>query len=85
MKKKLPKLHSDKAAEKLLKGDLSSYMNSGNFIKTTFEFAPKAKSISIRLSEPLLNTIKKQSKEAGIPYQRYIRILIEKGLGKVAA
>ena len=85
MKKKLPKLNSDKVAERLLRSDLTNYLHAGNFTKTTFEFVPKAKSISIRLSEQLLDAIKRQSREVGIPYQRYIRILIEKGLAKDAA
>ena len=80
MKKRLPKLKSDRVAEKLLEGDISQYINKNNFVHTTFEFEPKNKSISLRLSEDLLKAIQKASKKRGISYQKYIRLSLERVL-----
>ena len=41
MKKRLPKLKSDRAAKELLKKDLSDFISPDNFTTTSFEFAPK--------------------------------------------
>ncbi len=63
MKKKLPKLTTDKEAEEFIDQDLSKYMDNDDFKLTTFEFAPKTKSITIRISDPLLNFIQSFEKE----------------------
>jgi predicted DNA binding CopG/RHH family protein len=78
MKKPLNKIKSDKDIEKFLNKDLSDYLNKDNFKAVTFEFAPKDKSINLRLSSDLLNTIKDISKIHGISYQKYIRQALEK-------
>lgn len=82
MKKRLPKLKSDKEAEDFLNQDLSAYINKDNFRPSFFEFAPKAQTISLRLSKSLLDAIKAVSKRRKIPYQRYIREAIELALRK---
>ena len=53
MKKKLQKITTDEEAEDILNEDLSEYVNKDNFKQTTFEFAPKDKSVTIRISDPL--------------------------------
>ena len=80
MKKRLPKLKNDQEAEKFINTDLSDYIHAGNFSAASFEFAPKNQSISLRLSDALLNAIRKASKKMGIPYQRYIRQTLEESL-----
>ena len=85
MKKRLPKLKTDKEAEKLLEQDLSDYIDKDNFIPVTFEFAPKDKSINLRLSADLLQAVKSVSKRRGVSYQKYIREALEKSLKKDAA
>ena len=84
MKKRMPRFTSDRAAERFLEQDLSDYIHPGNFKPVTFEFAPKNKTVSLRLSEELLGEIKKRAKKRGIPYQRLMREAIEvsiKGTG----
>ena len=85
MKKHLKKIKTDKEAEELLKKDLSGYLHKDNFIRVTFEFAPKSKSISLRLSEELLNAVKKASRKRGISYQKFIREAVELSIRKEAA
>lgn len=77
MKKKLPVLISDKEAEDFIdKADLTEYDLSG-LTPVSFEFQPKELSITMRLSEPLLEAIKEEAGRSGIPYQRFIRQALE--------
>ena len=77
MKKKLPKLRSDKAAEDFVaRADLTDYDLSG--MKTVrFEFQPKSERINMRVPKPLLNAVKSAAAKAGVPYQRFIRQALE--------
>lgn len=84
MKKKLQKISTDKEAEDILNKDLSEYLNKDNFKQTTFEFAPKDKSVTIRISDPLLNSVQDVAKKQGVPYQRIIRKAIEEYLKKAS-
>jgi len=77
MKKKLPILKTDKEAEAFIdKADLTEYDLSG-LTPVRFEFQPKERSITMRLSEPLLEAIKEEAGRSGIPYQRFIRQALE--------
>jgi predicted DNA binding CopG/RHH family protein len=77
MKKKLPKLRSDKEAETFVaKSDLTEYDLSG--MRTVrFEFQPKSERVNMRLPRPLLDAVKATAAKAGIPYQRFIRQTLE--------
>lgn len=77
MKKKLPKLRSDKEAEEFVaKADLTDYDLSG-LTMTRFEFQPKSERVNIRLPKPLLMAVKASAAKAGMPYQRFIRQALE--------
>lgn len=80
MKKSMPPIKSDEAAEALLKKDLSEYMHAGNFQRVTFEFLPKTETINLRVPAPLLSAIKRKAKRISMPYQRYIRQVLEREL-----
>lgn len=80
MKKKVPHFKSDEEAEAFLEQDLSDYLHAGNFKPMHFEIRPKEKSINLRISEDLLAVVREKAKREGIPYQRYIRHLIERGV-----
>ena len=82
MKRRLPKIKSDKKAEQFLTQDLSGYIHSDNFKHISFEYAPKDKTVSLRLSSELLSIIKALSKKRKIPYQRYIREALEQSVRK---
>ena len=77
MSKPLPKITSDQEAEDFLEQDLTDYLTPENFTKTTFEFAPKDKSITLRLSSELLTAVKNRAKAQGMNYQKYIREVLE--------
>lgn len=80
MKKKLPKLSTDEAAETFVdKADLSQYDLSG-MKPVSFEFQPKSKSITMRLPETLFDAIKEEAERTGVPYQRFIRQTLENAL-----
>jgi predicted DNA binding CopG/RHH family protein len=77
MKKKLPNLTDDKTAETFIgEADLTQY-DLSNLKPVRFEFQPKERSITMRLSEPLLEAIKEEADRSGIPYQRFIRKTLE--------
>lgn len=80
MKKKLPRLSSDKQAEKFVAGsDLTQYDLSG--MRTVqFEFAPKAARINMRLPADLLTAVRDTAARRGVPYQRFIRQALEQAV-----
>lgn len=85
MKKSWPRMRSDRAAKEFLKRDLSDYIHSGNFKPISFEFEPKTRSVTLRLSEGLFQTLKETATKQGIHYQRLVRLAIEAFLRKAAA
>jgi predicted DNA binding CopG/RHH family protein len=82
MKKRPPKFKTDKEAELFMEKDLTGYLDPDNLFPATFEFAPKAKVVNLRMSEGLFEAVKRISKKRGIPYQRYIREALELSLKK---
>jgi predicted DNA binding CopG/RHH family protein len=77
MKKKLPKLRTDREAEDFVaKSDLTQYDLSG-MRAAQFEFAPKAARVNMRLPEELLDAVKTTAARRGVPYQRFIRQALE--------
>ena len=80
MKKKLPTLASDEEAEAFVaNADLSEYDLSG-MVPMRFELKPKDKSVNLRLPEQLLEAVRSRATRAGIPYQRFIRMALERAL-----
>lgn len=80
MKKKIPAFESDEEAERFVEtADLSEYDLSGARA-VLFEFEKKAARINMRLPEPLLTAVKERAKARGIPYQRFIREVLEKAV-----
>ncbi len=77
MKKRLPVLKTDKEAEEFVaNADLTEYDLSRRRI-IQFEFQPKTERVNMRLPGSLLKAIKATAKQAGVPYQRFIRQAIE--------
>jgi predicted DNA binding CopG/RHH family protein len=75
--KPIPSLCSDADAEKFVDtADLSSFDLSG-FRPMRFEFEPKAAGLNMRLPQNLLDALKAKAKAKGMPYTRYIRLLLE--------
>lgn len=85
MKKKVPVFKTDKEAEAFLEQDLTDYLHAGNFKSANwmrFEFQPKQKSLNLRISNDLLDAVRKDAKREGIPYQRYIRQALERAVSQ---
>jgi predicted DNA binding CopG/RHH family protein len=80
MKKPLPALNSDAEAEAFVaSADLTDYDLSG-ITMVKFEFQPKTERVNMRLPKPLLDAVKISAEKAGMPYQRYIRQVLETSL-----
>ncbi len=79
MKKKVPKLKTDKAAEKFLAQDLSE-LDFSQFKPVRFEFEKKDQQINMRVPRPLLLALKARAKARGIPYTRLIRETLERAM-----
>ena len=78
MKKQFPTFKTDDEAEHFVEtADLSQYDFSG-FRRTTFEFEPKTKSVTMRLPGSLLDAVRARAEKQGMPYQKLIRIAIER-------
>lgn len=75
--KSMPSLRSDKAAEEFVaNSDLSQYDLSG-FKPMRFEIEPKAAALNMRLPVGLLEAVKAKAAARGVPYTRYVRMLLE--------
>lgn len=84
VKKRVPRLKTDKAAEEFLVQDLSN-LDFAQFRPVRFEFEKKDKQINMRLPAPLLAALKAKAKERGIPYTRLIREALEQAVSRPAA
>ena len=77
MKKKLPRLRSDKAAADFVdKADLTEYYLS-EMRPVRFEFQAKTERVNMRLPPQLLDAVRASAAKAGVPYQRFIRQALE--------
>ncbi len=76
-RKSMPSLASDTAAEHFVAtADLSKFDLSG-FKPARFEFEPKTAALNMRLPQNLLDALKLKAQKKGIPYTRYVRLLLE--------
>src|SRR5580700_2526414 len=77
MKKKLLRFRSDREAENFVeKADLTEYDLTG-IRPLRFEFQPKSERINMRLPPQLLEAVRASASKAGMPYQRFIRQVLE--------
>ena len=82
MKKKVPHFKSDEELEAFLEQDLSDYLHAENFKPMHFEMRPKEKSVNLRMSEALYDAVRETAKDEGVPYQRYIRHVLERAVSE---
>ncbi len=75
MKKKVPRLKSDKEAEAFLAQDLSR-LDFSQCKPARFEFKKKDEQINMRVPKPLLAAVKAR----GIPYTHFIRETLERAI-----
>ncbi len=80
--KPMPSLRSDADAERFVEtADLSRYDLSG-FKTMRFEFEPKSAALNMRLPQKLLDALKLKAQAQGIPYTRYVRLLLENDVAR---
>lgn len=78
----MPSLRSDADAEKFVStADLSQYDLSG-FKPMRFEIAQKDAVLTMRLPTALMNQVRARAKAAGVPYSRYVRMVLESELAR---
>ena len=75
--KPMPSIGSDVQAQQFVDtADLSLYDLSG-FKPIQFEFEPKTAALNMRLPQNLLDAVMLKAKAKGLPYTRYVRMLLE--------
>lgn len=77
--RKVPHFRTDEEAEAFLEQDLSD-LDLSQFERRHFEFAKKEAQVNLRIPEGLLDAVKDRAKAQGIPYTRYIRMLMERDI-----
>jgi predicted DNA binding CopG/RHH family protein len=71
---------TDKQAEDFVAtADLTDYDLSGGEV-VRFELKRKDKSVNLRLPAQLLEAVQNRAKRVGVPYQRFIRMALERAL-----
>ncbi len=65
--------------------DLTDYLSAENMHPVRFEHAAKNKILTMRIPEALFAAVKSRADKAHIPYQRFIRAVLETAVseGKV--
>lgn len=77
--RKIPVLKTDEEAEAFLMQDLSD-LDFSQFKRHHFEFEKKEAQVNLRVPEGLLEAVKDRARLKGIPYTRYIRLLMERDI-----
>ena len=78
--KQFPAFATDEEAERFVEeADLSEYDFSG-FKPMRYEFQSKDATLSMRLPQQLLGDVKRLAAKDGVPYQRFIRQVLEEAL-----
>lgn len=77
--KRVPELKTDAEAEAFLEQDLSD-LDFSQFKPMRFELAKKEAALNMRLPAALMDAIRAKAKAQGIPYARYVRMVLEADL-----
>lgn len=80
MKKDWPVLRTDEEAERLVaEADLTEY-DFSRMVPVRFELRRKDRTVSLRLSESLLEAVKAAAERQRVPYHRFMRQAIERAV-----
>jgi len=77
--KRVPQLKTDAEAEAFLEQDLSG-LDFKQFRPMRFEVAKKQAALNMRLPSVLMDAVRAKAKAKGIPYARYVRMVLEADL-----
>ena len=75
--KSMSSIKSDADAEQFVATANLSQFDISGFKPMRFEFEPKAAALNMRLPQNLLDAVKLKAKARGMPYTRYVRLLLE--------
>ncbi len=78
--KKTPSLRSDAAAEMFVATSDPTKHVLSEFKPMHFEIKPKSAALNMRLPRSLLDAVKAEARALGIPYTRYVRMVLEKAV-----
>jgi predicted DNA binding CopG/RHH family protein len=82
MRRKLPELQSDEAAEAFVaEADLTDY-DLSDMRQVRFEFQAKDERVNMRLPRALLEAVRASAARKGVPYQRFIRQALETAVAR---
>jgi len=79
--KRVPDLKTDAEVEAFLEKDLSD-LDFSQFKPMRFEIAKKEAALNMRIPRALLDAVKAKAASKGVPYGRYVRMLIEADVSK---
>lgn len=77
--KRVPEFKTDAEAEAFLEQDLSG-LDFKQFKPMRFEAVKKEAALNMRLPAALLDAVRAKAKAKGIPYSRYVRMVLEADL-----
>lgn len=77
--KRVPEFKTDAEAEAFLARDLSG-LDFKQFKPMRFEVAKKEAALNMRLPVALMDAVRARAKAKGIPYARYVRMVLEADL-----
>ncbi|MDA8153585.1 MAG: CopG family antitoxin [Acidithiobacillus sp.] len=77
--KRVPEFKTDAEAELFLEQDLSG-LDFKQFKPMHFEVARKEAALNVRLPAALMDAVRAKAKAKGIPYARYVRMVLEADL-----
>lgn len=64
--------------------DMSSLLQSSGWQMVKFELRAKDKTVTIRMSEALLNAVKEAALKKGVDYQKFIRLVLENSVSNAS-
>jgi predicted DNA binding CopG/RHH family protein len=76
---RVPEFKTDAEAEAFLEQDLSG-LDFKQFKPMRFEIVKKEAALNMRLPAVLLDAVRAKAKAKGIPYSRYVRMVLEADL-----
>ncbi len=77
--KRVPQFKTDAEAQAFLEQDLSG-LDFKQFKPMQFEVVKKEAALNMRLPAVLLDAVRAKAKAQGIPYSRYVRMVLEADL-----
>jgi len=80
MKRKLPAAKTDRQAASIVKRTNLTKYDLSAMRPVRFEFEAKEARINMRLPGKLLDAVKAAARQAGVPYQRFIRHALEEAI-----